>query len=144
GTWGGSGMAISRTCKDKAAAWEYVKFMNLHPKCWVENWWLSIPATKALWKEPIFEKNLAEMANCGQNIWKELFRITEVYHDGPANYTPVDNAINGDYYSMLEDYFNNGGDVEACMDKWGQKAIADVEAFRKKEGVENAVDWMEE
>ena len=74
---------------------------------------------------------------------RELFRITSVYHDGPANLTPVDSAINGDWYSMLEDYTNNGGDVYAVMAKWADKALADIAAFRQKEGVESAIEWEE-
>lgn len=141
GTWGGSGWAISKTCKDKAAAWEFVKFMTTHPAIWKENLGLSIPAIKGLWKLDMFQKNPPEFANCGQNIWQELIRITGKYHDGPANSTPVDSAINGDWYSMLEDYMNNGGDIQAVMAKWAQKAMADVEGFRKKEGMESAIEW---
>lgn len=144
GTWGGSGSAISRTCKDKAAAWEFVKFTNTHPKAWVEDWWLSIPALKGLWKLPFFQENLPEFKNSGQDVWQELFRITAVNHDGPANATPIDSAVNGAYFSMLEDYLKNGGDVQAVMTKWAEKAVADVEAFRKKEGVENAIEWTKD
>ncbi|WP_034339044.1 extracellular solute-binding protein [Deinococcus misasensis] len=114
-TWGGSFMAIPKQSKNKALAWEFIKFFALNKDVQLNSFKTisALPSLKAAQKDPIFSQPVAFLGNQkARPMWVNAANKTKAID---AN--KFDQVASDALGAAINKVLNDGADIKAALDE---------------------------